>query len=213
MPKANGPRATAYVRVSSASQTSAMQRHAIETAASARGEAIVHWYEDRFTGGGKHPPELVRLLSDARAGKVGRLYVYRLDRLSRRGIRDLLAIVHDLEEHGVQLRTVADGFDLTGSGRDVVLAVLAWAAQMERQAIGERISAARQRVEAKGGSWGRPRRMQPVQVRQARELAAKGKTHREIARALRVPRATVWRALAQKPTAKGSVKKPAKRSR
>lgn len=38
---------------------------------------------------------------------------------------------------------MADGIDLNGPAAEVVLAVLAWAAKMERLAINERISAAR----------------------------------------------------------------------
>jgi DNA invertase Pin-like site-specific DNA recombinase len=203
--------AAAYVRVSSASQSAAMQRDAIERAARTRGDVVSRWYDDRFTGGGRHPPALVDLLSDARQGHVRRLYVYRLDRLSRRGIRDLLALVHDLETCGVEIVTLADGFELAGAARDVILAVLAWAAQMERQAINERIAAARVRVEANGGAWGRPKRMQPFQVRRARELAAEGKSMRAIARALKLPRATVWRAVS-KSKAKPGLKKAAVRA-
>jgi DNA invertase Pin-like site-specific DNA recombinase len=36
---------------------------------------------------------------------------------------------------------------------------MAWAAKMERTAINDRISAARERVEAEGGRWGRPSRV------------------------------------------------------
>lgn len=200
MAKRNGAgRSVAYLRVSSASQTAAMQRDAIGRTVAAREDAIERWYEDRFTGGGKHPPALVELLADARAGYVSRLYVYRLDRLSRRGIRDLLSLVHDLESYGVELVTISDGFDLTGPARDVVLAVLGWSAQMERLAISERISAARQRVEAKGGAWGRPRRMNADEVERARALKAKGRSNRAIAAALGIPVSTVSRAVIQKP--------------
>jgi hypothetical protein len=36
---------------------------------------------------------------------------------------------------------------------------MAWVAKMERLAIGERIAAAGERLEAERGRWGRPRRM------------------------------------------------------
>jgi DNA invertase Pin-like site-specific DNA recombinase len=192
--------AAAYVRVSSASQTASMQRHAIERAAHTRGEHVSIWYADSFTGGGAHPPELVRMLDDARHGKISTLYVYRLDRLSRRGIRDTFAIVERLRAAGTKIRTLADGFDVDdGPATEVVLAVLAWAAQMERQAIGERISAARRRVEAKGGNWGRPKRMTAEQVKKAEWLHAAGKSHRYIAQVLRVPKATIGRCLKNGP--------------
>lgn len=200
----------AYVRVSSASQSHAMQVAAIERACEARGDGRPGaWYRDTMTGGKLARPGLAELRADARAGKLRRLYVYRLDRLTRSGIRDTLEVVHELELHGCELVTVADGFDLTGPARDVVVAVLAWAAQVERDAIGERIRAARAKVEAKGGSWGRPPRLSAKQVAKARELAAAGRTVRAIAVALKAPRSTIARALPlQRPRARSRPRSP-----
>jgi DNA invertase Pin-like site-specific DNA recombinase len=194
----------AYLRVSSASQTAAMQRDAIERAAQARGDVVASWYADTFTGGTMARVELAKLRLAARAGDVRRLYVYRLDRLTRSGIRDTLDLVDEFKRHGCELVTVADGFEVGGPAAEIVLAVLAWAAKMERLAIGERISAARVRVEAKGGAWGRPRRMDPETERKARELRAAGHTLNYISQACKVPRATVGRVLngSQKPVQK-----------
>lgn len=187
----------AYVRVSSSSQTHAMQRAAIESAAKARGDRIPVMYTETMSGRSIDRPMLDRLRQDVRVGTVRKLYVYRLDRLTRSGIRDTLALVDELRGHGCQLVTLADRFDVEGPASEVVLAVLAWAAKMERLAIGERISAARARVEARGGKWGRPKRMSRADVQRARELAAAGKTQRAIAMALKVPKSTVARALAK----------------
>ena len=51
---------------------------------------------------------------------------------------------------------MADGFDMEGPAAEVVLAVMAWASKMERLAINERISAARERLEAAGRPWDDP---------------------------------------------------------
>ena len=177
-----------------------MQRHAVTQGAMAR-EGIttaafeVAWYEDVMTGATTKRPELERLRADIRAGAVRTLYVYRLDRLARSGIRDTLAIVDELRAHGCKLVTIADGFDVDGPASEVVLAVFAWAAKMERLAINERISAARARKEAKGESWGRPRRMAREDIARAQAMRDKGRTVREIAVAMKVPRATLQRAL------------------
>jgi DNA invertase Pin-like site-specific DNA recombinase len=190
-----GLNATAYVRVSSASQTAAMQRDAIERAARARGDEIAVWYSETFTGGRIDRPELGKLRAATRAGDVRKLYVYRLDRLARSGIRDTLEVVDELRRHGCELVTVADGFDVAGPAAEIVLAVLAWAAKMERLAINERISAARVRVEAKGGAWGRPRRMTHEVEQKAIEMRDAGHSVRYIAQVCQVPRATVARCL------------------
>jgi DNA invertase Pin-like site-specific DNA recombinase len=188
----------AYLRVSSASQTADMQRAAVERVIAARESAASSptWYEDTRTGATTQRPGLEALRADVRAGRVSKVYVYRLDRLTRSGIRDTLAIVEELRAAGCTLVTVADGFDVEGPASEVVLAVLAWAAKMERLAIGERISAARARVEASGGRWGRPRRMVGVDIERAMRMKRDGKSLREIAVALKVPRSTVARALA-----------------
>lgn len=197
-------RVAAYVRVSSASQTHAMQRDAIARVAEARGDAIAQWYADTRTGATLQRSDLDELRRSVRDGRYTRLYVFRLDRLTRSGIRDTLDLVEELARHGCELVTISDGFDLSGPAAEVVLAVMAWAAKIERLALVERIQAARARVAAKGGSWGRPKRMGEAEVRRARELQAEGRSVRAIAMAMKIPRATLSRELAvsQKPPPK-----------
>jgi DNA invertase Pin-like site-specific DNA recombinase len=75
--------------------------------------------------------------------------------------------------------------------------VLAWAAKVERLTINERISAARERIEAEGKTWGRPRRLSEEDCAKISALKAEGRSLRQIAVALKVPRATIARALAR----------------
>ena len=185
----------AYLRVSSRNQNAASQRSAIERMASARGYEVHTWYSEKRSGKTLARPELDRLRRDVRAGKITRVLIYRLDRLARSGIRDTFEVVEELRHHGCEIHTVADGFDLDGPAAQVVLAVLAWASQMERLAINERIADARERVESEGGSWGRPRRMDDSLIEKAAALRLAGRTIREIAVALKVPRSTVARSL------------------
>jgi len=191
-------KAAAYVRVSSPAQSHAMQRAAIARAASSRGDTVAIWYAEKQSASKLARPELARLRADVRAGRVRRLYVYRLDRLTRSGIRDTLEVVEELDRGGAELVSIADSFDMRGPARDVVLAVLAWAAQMERDAIGERIRAARARVEANGGTWGRPHRMTKQEREKARDLVMYGgKSIRAVAASMKVPRSTIARAVAE----------------
>jgi DNA invertase Pin-like site-specific DNA recombinase len=156
-------RAAAYVRVSSKSQTLDMQRAAIERAAKARRDTIAEWFSDKQSARTLSRPGLEKLRQAAREGRVPRLYVYRLDRLARSGIRDTFEVIEELRRHHCELVTVSDGFDLAGPAAEVVLAVMAWAAKMERLAINERIAAARLRLEQEGRSWGRPPRLSPLE--------------------------------------------------
>jgi len=172
-----------------------MQRTSIARAAKARGDEIGTWYTERVSAQHLQRPELDRLRADARAGHVRKLYVWRLDRLARSGIRDTLQLLEELRHHGCEVVSISDGFDLSGPAADVVLAVLAWAAKMELVAIHERLDAARERARVEGRAWGRPKRMIAADVAKARAMQASGKSLREIAVALKVPRPTVARAL------------------
>jgi DNA invertase Pin-like site-specific DNA recombinase len=195
-----GPVATAaYLRVSTGKQDWKLQRDAIARACKARGDVIPKrlWFEDCKSGASIERPALQKLRAAVRAGSVGRLYIFRVDRLSRSGIRDTLAIVDEFRRGGCELVTLADGFDFNGPGADIVIAVMAWAAQMERNAIGERIKAARVRVEAAGGRWGRPRALDPGTIERAKKMSKK-RSLREVAIALKVPRSTLSDAIAGK---------------
>jgi DNA invertase Pin-like site-specific DNA recombinase len=191
--------AVAYIRVSSRAQDYASQRHAIERAAAARGDVIADWRAERCSAKSMDRLELRRLLTDTRAGLLRgrRLFLFRLDRLTRTGIADTLTTLDELRAHDVDVVSVADSFDLTGPYAEIIIAVMSWAAKMERLAINERISAARERVEAEGGRWGRPRRVDGPTLSRAKEMRAAGRSVREVAIALKVPRATIARALAR----------------
>jgi DNA invertase Pin-like site-specific DNA recombinase len=200
--------AIAYVRVSSRAQDHATQRSAIERAAHARGDTIEDWRAEKRSAKTMQREELQTLLSQARAGELHgkRLYLYRLDRLTRTGIADTLSTLEDLRAHGVELVSVADGFELTGPHAEVIVAVMAWAAKMERLATAERISAARERLAEEGRPWGRPKRMSADLIDRARAMHAEGRSVREIAVALKHPKSTIGRALASQ---NGAVAEPA----
>lgn len=192
-----------YIRVSSRGQDHAMQRSAIERAAAARGDTIDAWYAEKRTATTNDRPELARLLADVRAGKVGRLYVFRLDRLTRTGIADTLALVKELRELGVELVNLADGFSVpppnaTGSQvalGQLILAVLAWAAEMELHTRRERIAARRELAEERGEAWGRPSRLLQADREAMCAEYARGATVRQLAVAWKVPRSTIARAV------------------
>src|SRR5512133_1199908 len=175
-----------YLRVSSRAQDLASQRAAIEQAAAARGEQIESWYSEKASARTIARPELARLRADACRRTLRRVYVFRLDRLARSGIRDTFEVIEELKGSGVEIISVSDGFALDGPASEVVLAVLAWAAKMERLAINERISAARGRVEAEGRKWGRPERMDAATKRRVLALHAAGRSSRAIAVAVKV---------------------------
>jgi DNA invertase Pin-like site-specific DNA recombinase len=186
--------AAAYVRVSSRAQDYRSQVAALSKAARARGDKLVAWYHEKQSASKLKRPELERLRADARAGDVRRLYVFKLDRLARSGVRDMLDVVHELEGNGVVLVPVADPFDYKpGPVRDLVLAIYGAVAAMEREASGERVAAGLAAARARGVKFGRPRRVDTATAAKVRALRARGKNVREIAVALKIPKSTVQR--------------------
>jgi DNA invertase Pin-like site-specific DNA recombinase len=188
--------AAGYVRVSSRAQDLQMQRETILKAATARGDELV-WYQEKRSAKSIVRPELDRLRTDVRLGKVRKVYVYRLDRLCRSGIRDTLELVEQFRHYGCAIASLADPFDLSlpGPFADFAVAMIGWAAEMERAAIGERISTAIERARERGETWGRPPRYQPADESRIWALKAKGYSLRDIAQRVKLHRCTVARIL------------------
>lgn len=175
-----------------------MQRHAIDRALASHGDRLPddHLYQEKKSAKTIERPEFDRLRKDIRAGRVKRLYAYRLDRFCRTGIRDTFDFVQECRDHKCEIITCADGFNLNSPMADVITAVMAWAAQMERLTINERIAGARLAMEAKGQPWGRPSRISEAERAKIFTLKSEGRSIREIAQHVRIPRATVARCLA-----------------
>lgn len=188
------PAVAGYIRVSSASQDHAYQRHAIELAARARGVSIERWFADVATGGTMERPQLSRLRAELARRSITSVWVWRLDRVSRSGIADTLAFVNGCREAGAALVSVADGFALEGPACELVCAVLAFAAQLEREKLRENQLAARARLEASGRNWGRPQL--PAHKRDGVALlASQGFSRIDIAAQLDISESSVRRVL------------------
>jgi len=158
----------AYHRTSSGSQSIESQRQAL-----AQGRTFDREFSDEGIGGGvpaAQRPGFAKLLAYVREGDT--VHVYAVDRLGRDAL-DVQATVRSLLQRGVSVEV--HGLGLIGRGvGELILAVLAQIADLERNRIAERTSAgrvaARASLEATGkthrgkGSLGRPQAANPVQV-------------------------------------------------
>jgi DNA invertase Pin-like site-specific DNA recombinase len=185
----------AYARVSTPEQGFELQRASVERRASNDGVAELAWYSEQRSGRSWVRPELERLLDAARQGLHSRVYVWRLDRLTRRGPHDTLNVVQALRGAGVELVSVSEGFDFSGAVGELLVSMLGFAARLEMDAQLDRQQAARTRIEANGGTWGRPPKLLPAMVEKIRELRTEGRSIRSIAMAVKVPRSSVFDAL------------------
>ncbi|MEU1178903.1 recombinase family protein [Streptomyces sp. NPDC005820] len=99
----------------------------------------------------------VTALTAVTAGVVGTLIVWKLDRLSRKGMGQVGRVLDDIEASGGRLVSVVDGLDTSNDSARVVVAMLAELAQAEAENLGERVVNAKRYLRTKG-QWigGRP---------------------------------------------------------
>jgi site-specific DNA recombinase len=118
-------------------------------------EVLPERYDDGgFSGGSLERPALRRLLADIQAGKVDRLIVYKMDRLSR-SLLDFARLADLLEQHEVSIVSVTQQLDTSTSMGRLTMNMLLSFAQFEREMIGDRtrdkMHAARRRGKWTGG--------------------------------------------------------------
>ena len=100
-------------------------------------EALV--FQDKgFSGKNTKRPAFTQLIQAIEAGKIQKIFVYRLDRFSR-SIADFSRLWELLEEHGVEFNSVTEHFDTSSPiGRAMLNIVLVFA-QLERETTAERV--------------------------------------------------------------------------
>lgn len=134
--------------------------------------------------------ELDTIMQFLRAGDE--LVVLRLDRLGR-STRDVLNLVHELEEKGASLRVLEPEVTTAGSMGRMVITILGMVADMELKFIKDRQRAGIQAARAEGIYRGRKKNVDDDEIRRR---VAEGASKAEVARQLKVSRMTVYRALA-----------------
>lgn len=189
------------MRVSTPQQSEAMQREAIERAAAARGVKISRWFAEKRARDGKERPELDSVRRLARRGELGQLWVFRLDRLAA-GAQYLLTVVNELDSHGCRVVSIHEQIDTKGPWRDAILAVLGVAAQLELEAIRERMASARRKAERAGKRWGRPPAASEAQLQILTAAIDCGLTLRHAAKEAGLSYGTAQRMLASERQAK-----------
>lgn len=189
-------RQAAYLRVSTPQQSEALQREAIQRAAAARGENVDLWFAETRARDGKERPELDSVRNLARRGELAQLWVFKLDRLAA-GAQYLLTVVNELDAHGCRVVSIHEQIDTKGPWRDAILAVLGVAAQLELEAIRERMGAAKRKAEKAGKRWGRPPAADGVQRATLAEAIKGGLTLRNAAKKAGLSYGTAQRILSE----------------
>lgn len=176
-----------YGRVSSPEQNPLNQKIEIEQA----GYAVDYWFVDQISG--KVPasqrPQFRELLVKIRDGE--RLVVAKLDRLGR-DAQDIGATLRLLAERQIEVIVLQlDKMNLTSTAGKMMLTMLAWMAEMERDLLIERTQAGLVRAKAEGKVLGRPPKTTARDRSQIMELRAAGMSLSKIAARFKIGKSTV----------------------
>ncbi|MCG5495574.1 recombinase family protein [Ectothiorhodospira variabilis] len=185
-----------YARVSTLDQNLDAQLEALREAGCER------IFSDKVSGVSADRPGLAQALDFAREGDT--VVVWKLDRLGR-SMKGLVDLAADLERRQVELRSITDGIDTRGAAGRFFFHVMAALAVMERDLIRERTAAGLKAARKAGRVGGRPRAMTPAKVEAARVLLAASTPPRDVARAVGVSVATLYRYLPGKGSAESAV--------
>ncbi len=94
--------------------------------------------DDGYSGYSLERPAFEALMNDARNKKFELILVYKLDRFSRR-LKDILNILDELDNLGIQFKSATEPYDTTTSAGKLMIQQLGSFAEFERNRIIERV--------------------------------------------------------------------------
>ncbi|PYE88055.1 recombinase family protein [Phyllobacterium leguminum] len=145
-----------YARISTSEQNLDLQIAALQAACC---DQILT--DEGFSGADFSRPGLAKVLRALHRGDT--LVVWRIDRLGR-SLFELLKLIRDLNERGVEFRSLSENLDTSTSAGRLLLHVLASMAEFERSLISERTKAGMAAARARGSRIGRRPAMTPEQL-------------------------------------------------
>lgn len=105
-----------------------------------------------FSGAKLERPAIQQLIKDVEEGKISRVLVYKLDRLSR-SQKDTLYLIEDVFlKNGTDFVSMTENFDTSTPFGKAMIGILSVFAQLEREQIRERMSMGKE-GRAKEGKW------------------------------------------------------------
>ena len=178
-----------YARVSTQDQNPQLQLDALEAADC---EQI---FQEKVAGKSKDRPELTACLRSLRKGDT--LVAWKLDRLAR-SLKDLVEIIHDLDQRGIGFKSLTESIDTVSTGGRLVFHIFGALAEFEHSLIRERTMAGLTAARARGRKGGRKPVMSPADIRKAAAMLSDPKiTKTEVAKHFSISRVTLNAALAR----------------
>jgi DNA invertase Pin-like site-specific DNA recombinase len=158
------------------------------------GYPVVREYVEHESGGKgvEYRKQLAAMFAGAAQREFDLLVVWSLDRFSREGMAATIAHLQRLASHGVAFRSFTEEHLSTENElvRNILLAVLASLAKLEREKISQRTKAGLERARAKGTILGRPKFRDDDRAKLRKALDT-GESWHEVSKKTRIPYATV----------------------
>jgi len=191
----------AYVRVSREDEKIENQEYAILKYVATKGYQVVGTIRDVGVSGAIPPmerPGFKELLS--RLEEVDGIVVYALDRIAR-SLFELYQVIKTIEERGKVVISVREEWlnTLDERIRDLIIAILGWAGEMEREFVRERTREALARLKARGVRLGRPPKWNESVRKKLINLVGKGLTLKESCQLVGIGYSTAKRYLSRDP--------------
>jgi DNA invertase Pin-like site-specific DNA recombinase len=137
--------------------------------------------------------EFQRMLHAAERKEFELLVFWSFDRLTREGALETLQYLKRLDDLGIAWKSLTEPYlDSCGPFKDVMIAMIATAAKMERERMSARVKAGMARIKVSGTKTGKPVGRPQINLGvECRALRAQGLTMKEISRRLGVSAAYV----------------------
>lgn len=178
-----------YARVSTHDQqTLPMQTRQMKEYVKNRGWDLVAEFEE-IGSGAKTRPKREELLKMARQRKLDAILTWKLDRFGR-STADLVAVLDELRQIGVVFVSLTESLDFSTPAGRAMAGLLSVFAEFERDIIRERVKAGVSNAREKGKILGRPKGA-ALKTEQIKKLKAEGMNNSQIARKLKISRASV----------------------
>lgn len=174
-----------YARISTQDQNLALQEDALLNAGC---EKI---FTDKISGATRERPGLTQALDFLRENDT--LVIWKLDRLAR-SLKDLLALVAELEKKSIHLLSLTENIDTSSLNGRLVFHIFGALSEFERGLIKERTKAGLTAARARGRFGGRARLISPSQEEKLQLLIRDPKfSPKELQEMFGVSKATLYR--------------------
>ena len=106
-----------------------------------RGEKVEIFVDNGFSGGNINRDGFQNMMKLVRQGKVSKVIVYKLDRISR-SLSDFMNILQEFKEHKVEFVSSQESFDTSSPYGELIVKILMVFAEFERTSIINRVTQA-----------------------------------------------------------------------